>query len=194
MKRWLAGSLFGLTTLGLVSVALSAEEKSPPSSVLDFTVEDIDGAPVDLSKYKGDALLIVNTASYCGYTPQYEGLEALYQTYRDRGFQVLAFPANEFGAQEPGTNAEIEAFCQENFNISFPLFSKIVVKGKGIHPLYQFLTSPETNSEHGGEIPWNFTKFLVDREGNIVARFDPAVEPRSDEMIEAIERALGEAN
>lgn len=159
-------------------------------SVLDFTVKSNDGQDVDLSNYKGDVLLIVNTASQCGYTPQYEGLQDLYEKYKDRGLKVLAFPANEFGGQEPGSDAEIRAFCTNRYNVTFPLFSKIVVKGEGQHPLYRFLTSKETNGEFGGEIPWNFTKFLVDREGRVIARFAPKDAPESPQVVSAIEKAL----
>lgn len=173
-----------------VFASARAEE---PECVLDFTVKANDGQEVDLSSYEGNVLLIVNTASQCGYTPQYEGLQEVYEKYKDQGFRVLAFPANEFGAQEPGTDAEILAFCSSRYNVSFPLFSKIVVKGDGKHPLYQFLTSSETNPEHGGEIPWNFTKFLVDRHGKVIARFEPKDKPESPEVVGVIEKALAEA-
>ncbi|RUL87150.1 glutathione peroxidase [Tautonia sociabilis] len=163
-------------------------------SVLDFTVADIEGNEVDLSSFQGEVLLIVNTASYCGYTPQYEGLEELYRTYGEKGFKVLAFPANEFGQQEPGTNAEIRSFCKSNYQVTFPLFSKIVVKGSGIHPLYAFLTDQELHPQFGGPIRWNFTKFLVDRAGNVVARFEPGDDPKSDKVVDAIEKALAESN
>ena len=160
--------------------------------MFDFKVKDIDGNAVDLSKYKGDVLLVVNTASKCGYTPQYKGLEAVYEKYKGRGFEVLAFPANEFGKQEPGTDQEIKTFCTTNYNVSFPVFSKIVVKGQGIHPLYQYLTSRDTNPKFGGDIPWNFTKFLVDRKGHVIARFEPKADPQSPEVTSAIEAALAE--
>jgi glutathione peroxidase len=187
-----------LTPLALLMAAALGAFAGPaaraqgPDSVLGFTVTSNDGQDVDLSTYKGDVLLIVNTASQCGYTPQYEGLQQLYETYKDRGFQVLAFPANEFGMQEPGTDAEIRAFCTSRYNVTFPLFAKIVVKGEGQHPLYQFLTSQQTNPSFAGEIPWNFTKFLVDRQGHVVARFQPKDEPQSPEVIAAIEKALAE--
>jgi glutathione peroxidase len=135
-------------------------------------------------------LLLVNTASLCGYTDQYAGLESIYEKFKNRGFAVLAFPANEFGQQEPGTDAEIKSFCSSKYNVTFPLFAKIVVKGEGIHPLYQFLTSAETNPSFAGEIPWNFTKFLVNRKGEVIARFEPDDEPESTKVIGAIEKAL----
>ena len=172
-------------------MAAAAEKKE--SSVLEFKVKDIDGKAVDLSKYKGEVLLIVNTASKCGLTPQYEALEALYEKNKEKGFAVLAFPANEFGHQEPGTDSEIKDFCTSKYNVTFPVFSKIVVKGKDIHPLYSFLTSKETDPKFAGEIKWNFAKFLVNRKGEVVARFEPGVKPDSAEVTKAIEAALAEA-
>jgi glutathione peroxidase len=129
-------------------------------------------------------VLIVNVASRCGFTPQYAGLEALYEKYKDRGFVILGFPANNFGGQEPGTNEEIKTFCSSKYNVTFPMYSKISVKGDDKAPLYQFLTAT------GGEIQWNFTKFLVDKNGKVVARFEPKVTPESPEVAEAIEKAL----
>jgi glutathione peroxidase len=166
------------------------KERKMTKSVLGFTMKDIDGKDVKLADYEGDVLLIVNTASRCGYTPQYADLETTYEKYQKRGFKVLAFPANEFGAQEPGTNAEIKAFCESTYNVSFPLFSKIVVKGEGIHPLYAFLTDEKAFPESGGEIKWNFTKFLVGRDGRVLHRFEPKVKPTDDEVVKAIEDAL----
>jgi len=177
----------------LIGVAASQAEDKTPMSVLDAKVKDIDGKDVDLSRYKGEVLLIVNTASQCGYTPQYKGLESVYEKYKDKGFEVLAFPANEFGAQEPGTDAEIKTFCTTKYNVTFPVFSKIVVKGAGSHPLYKFLTNQETNPKFAGEIPWNFTKFLVNRKGEVIARFKPGDKPESAEVTSAIEKALAEA-
>ncbi|MDB5349773.1 MAG: hypothetical protein JWN86_1020 [Planctomycetota bacterium] len=173
-------------------VAARAEDKKA-MSVLDFKVKDIDGKDADLAKYKGDVLLIVNTASQCGLTPQYKGLEATYEKYKDKGFKVLAFPANEFGAQEPGTNAEIKTFCTSKYNVTFPVFSKIKVKGEEIHPLYKYLTSKETDPNFAGDIGWNFAKFLVNRKGEVIARFDPRVEPGSEKVTAAIEKALAES-
>src|SRR5580692_2715416 len=135
-----------------------------PRSFYDFTMNSIDDKPVHLSSYKGKVVLLVNVASKCGYTPQYAGLEKLYETYKDRGFVILGFPANNFGAQEPGTNEEIKTFCSRNYNVTFPMYSKISVKGDDEAPLYQFLTSST-----GGDIKWNFTKFLVDRDGKIIS-------------------------
>jgi len=182
----------GALLAGLGFFASTRAEEKAPASVLDFHVKDIDGNDVELAKYRGKVLLLVNTASQCGLTPQYEGLESLYEKYKAQGLEVLAFPANEFGMQEPGTNEQIKTFCSTKYNVSFPLFSKIVVKGEGIHPLYQFLTSESTNPGHAGEIGWNFAKFLVNRKGEVVARFDPKVKPESPEVQAAVEKALAE--
>src|SRR5690349_9699557 len=183
--------LLAVAFYACVPRAVPADEPArKPGSVLDFRVNDIDAKAVDLSRYKGEVLLIVNTASQCGYTPQYKGLEAIFEKYKGKGFEVLAFPANEFGHQEPGTDAEIKSFCSSNFNVSFPLFSKIVVKGEGIHPLYRFLTDAETDPKFAGAIPWNFAKFLVDRKGEVIARFQPDDEPESEKVTRAIEAAL----
>ncbi len=183
---------FVLVCVPLTRAFAAGDAARKPGSVLDFQVNDIDGRPVDLARYRGDVLLIVNTASYCGYTPQYEGLEAAYEKYKGRGFAVLGFPANEFGQQEPGSNSEIKSFCSSKYRVTFPMFAKIVVKGDGIHPLYQFLTSPETDPKFAGPIPWNFTKFLVNRKGEVIARFKPGDEPESQEVTRAIEAALAQ--
>jgi len=164
----------------------------PALGLLACLAAPADGAEVALSKYQGKVLLIVNTASQCGLTPQYEGLEALYEKYKGEGLEVLAFPANEFGKQEPGTDEQIKEFCTSKYHVTFPVFSKIVVKGQGIHPLYSYLTSESTNPGHSGEIGWNFAKFLVDRKGEVIARFDPKVTPESDEVVKAVEKALAE--
>lgn len=159
-------------------------------SVLDFTMKDIDGKDTKLRKYKGDVLLVVNVASKCGYTPQYEALQAVYAKYKDKGFKTLGFPANNFGSQEPGTEAEIKEFCTSKYKVTFPMFAKISVKGDDQDPLYQFLTNKDTDPEFAGEIKWNFTKFLVDRSGKVVARFEPKVKPDAPEVVAAIEKYL----
>jgi glutathione peroxidase len=174
----------------LIGVLLMVPTAFAASSVHEFTVAAIDGTPTPLANYKGKVMLIVNVASQCGYTYQYEGLQALYVKYKDRGLVVAGFPANNFGEQEPGTNAEIGAFCKSKFGVTFPMFSKISVAGKDKSPLYQFLTDKTANPKTGGEIPWNFTKYLVDRNGKVLARFDAPVEPESKELVAAIERAL----
>jgi glutathione peroxidase len=160
------------------------------SSVHEFTMDALNGTPTPLANFKGKVLLVVNVASQCGYTYQYEGLQALYVKYKDQGLVVAGFPANNFGAQEPGSNAEIGAFCKSKFGVTFPMFSKISVKGSDKAPLYQFLTDKNANPKTGGEIPWNFTKYLVDRDGKVLARFDAPVEPESKELTSAIEAAL----
>jgi glutathione peroxidase len=159
------------------------------TSIYGFWLNDIDGKPVQLSAYKGKVVLLVNTASECGFTPQYETLEKLYQTYKDKGLTILAFPSNDFGAQEPGTNAEIKTFCSTKFHTTFPLFAKITVKGSALHPLYAYLTR---ESPFPGEVKWNFQKYLVDRSGNVAARFLSAVDPMSKEFRAAVEGLLAQ--
>lgn len=160
-------------------------------SLHDFTVRSINGATVDLSSYKGKVVLIVNVASFCGYTKQYAPLETLYRTYKDKGLVVLGFPANDFGAQEPGTDEEIKTFCSSKYDVSFPMFSKVVVKGADKTPLFQFLTSGGGNSALAGEIDWNFEKFLVGKDGAVISRFGSRVDPMSSQITSAIEAALG---
>lgn len=159
-------------------------------SVLDFKMRDIDGNDVKLDKYKGNVLLIVNTASKCGYTPQYEGLQSTYVKYKDKGFYVLGFPANNFGAQEPGTETEIKEFCTSKYHVTFPMFAKISVKGEDQAPLYKFLTDKTTDPDFAGDITWNFNKFLVDRKGKVVARFSSKDTPESSAVTAAIEKYL----
>jgi glutathione peroxidase len=160
-------------------------------TIYDFTAKTITGSPKKLSDYEGKALLIVNVASKCGLTPQYEGLEKLHEKYADRGLRVLGFPANEFGAQEPGTNDEIAQFCSTKYDVKFDMFAKVKVKGPGIDPLFEFLTSPGTNPASSGEIKWNFNKFLIGKDGTILARFEPPVDPMSSDVTKAVEQALG---
>ena len=168
----------------------SAELKN--KSILDFKMKDIDGNDVKLKKYKGNVLLVVNTASKCGYTPQYESLQAIYDKYKAQGFSVLGFPANNFGGQEPGTEAEIKEFCTTKYKVSFPMFAKISVKGDDQDPLYKFLTSKETNPSFAGDITWNFNKFLIDKKGNVVARFTSKDKPDGEAVTQAIEKYLKE--
>jgi len=177
-------------SLGMVASAVPAPSEGAKPAALtvhDFSAVTIDGTSQPLSAYKGKALLIVNTASKCGFTPQYEGLESLYEKYRDRGFVVLGFPANNFMGQEPGTNAEIKAFCSTKYRTTFPLFSKISVKGKEIHPLYAYLTR---DSGFKGEISWNFNKFLVAPDGKVVARFDSNTDPLAKDLTTKLEAIL----
>jgi glutathione peroxidase-family protein len=186
--------------LSMVVYLVAAPVKSkkvPPvipanSTVYSFTVNDIDGHVVPLNRYKGKVVLIVNVASKCGFTPQYEGLEKIYLTYKDQGFEILGFPANNFLFQEPGTNAEIKQFCSTKYNVTFPMFAKISVKGSDIAPLYQYLTDKKTNPQFSGNITWNFNKFLVGPGGKILNRFDSRQKPDNPEVIRAIEAALKE--
>ncbi len=159
------------------------------SGVYTFTLNSIDGTPAPLAEYKGKVVLIVNVASQCGYTPQYSALEAIYEKYKDQGFVILGFPANNFGAQEPGTNEEIKTFCTRKYSVTFPMYSKISVKGADQAPLYAYLTK-ETGPGIKGDIKWNFTKFLIDRDGKVVQRFEPAVTPDSKDVTGAIEKQL----
>jgi glutathione peroxidase len=163
---------------------------TPPGTIYDFSMKNIEGKEVKLSEYSGKVAMLVNVASKCGLTPQYEALQATYLKYKDQGFVVLGFPANNFLGQEPGTNEEIKNFCSIKYNVTFPLFAKISVKGDDMHPLYRFLTDKTTNPEFGGDIKWNFNKFLIGRDGRIIARFEPPVKPDSDQVIKAIEKAL----
>jgi glutathione peroxidase len=171
----------------MLTLVLSFSLAGAPMSVYDFKVKTIDGKDVSLSEYRGKALLIVNTASECGYTPQYKGLEQLYQQYKGKGFEILAFPSNDFGAQEPGSNEDIKKFCELKYKTTFPLFGKIAVKGEKAHPLYQYLTGLKQN---GGDVAWNFNKFLVNPEGVVVAHLASAVEPGSDELKKKLEAVL----
>jgi glutathione peroxidase len=159
-------------------------------SVYDFTLKSIDGQSTSLKEYHGKVMLLVNVASKCGYTPQYAALESLYEKYKGQGLVIVGIPANNFASQEPGTNAEIKSFCTRKYNVSFPMMAKVSVKGDDKDPLYQFLTDKSANPQIGGEIQWNFTKFLFDRNGKPVARFEPAVTPDSPQVIAAIEAAL----
>jgi len=173
----------------LVAVVLCVCAFGAPS-LYEFTLNSIDGQPAPLAAYKGKVLLLVNVASKCGFTPQYTALESLYEKYKSDGLVVIGFPANNFMSQEPGTDAEIKDFCSRTYSVKFPMYSKISVKGDDKAPLYHYLTEKATNPTTGGEIKWNFTKFLVGRDGTILARFEPAVKPDSPEVTAAIEKAL----
>ena len=168
---------------------MSVASGSSTSPIYDFTLPSIDGKPLPLANFMGKVVLLVNVASRCGYTPQYSALEAVYEKYKDRGFVILGFPANNFGAQEPGTNEEIKTFCSRNYSVSFPMYAKVSVKGDDQTPLYQYLTG-KTGPKLEGDIKWNFTKFLVDRNGRVEQRFEPAVTPDSSEVVSAIEKLL----
>ena len=175
---------------GLLAVGTVAGAAEPGAYVLDYTMKSIDGKDVNLADYKGKVLLFVNVASKCGLTPQYEQLVELHKKYSDKGLVILGFPANNFGAQEPGTNDDIKEFCTVKYGVEFPMFSKISVKGEDIAPLYAELTSEEQDKGYEGEIKWNFTKFLVNRDGKVAARFEPKTVPTADEVIAAIEAQL----
>jgi len=172
--------------LALLGTTLMAAEKT----VYDFTLNSIEGQAMPLSSFKGKVVLLVNVASRCGFTPQYTGLEALYEKYKDRGFVIVGIPANNFGAQEPGTNQEIKTFCTSKYHVTFPMMAKVSVKGGDITPLYAFLTDKMANPTTGGEIGWNFTKFLIGPDGKVIARFDSKVEPDSTDLTSAVEKAL----
>lgn len=158
--------------------------------IYQFIVQDINGSNVNLSNYQDKVVLIVNVASKCGFTYQYEGLEKIYLQYKDQGFVILGFPSNDFMGQEPGSNEEIKNFCSLNYGVTFPMFSKIKVKGKDKAPLYAFLTDKKKNPKFGGDISWNFNKFLIDKKGNIIERFDSGVKPEDKKLIDALETAL----
>lgn len=169
---------------------LLAVPMAPTTSLNDFTITTIDGKQRSLAEYSGKVVLIVNVASFCGYTKQYATLEQLYQQYKDQGLVILGIPSNDFGAQEPGTNEEIATFCSTKYNVTFPMFAKLAVKGSGMAPLYAWLTSGGGDAQLAGEVGWNFEKFLIGRNGQIIARFESEVEPRSSEITSAIEKSL----
>jgi len=191
MARFVAVSC----AVAALSAAFVASEEKPNKekkvpAALNFKVKSIDGKEVDLAKYEGKVVVIVNVASQCGLTPQYEQLQALHEKYSKDGLAILGFPANEFGKQEPGTDDEIKKFCTANYGVEFDMFSKVVVKGEGQCALYKFLTSKETNPKFSGDITWNFEKFVLNRKGEVIARFSPRVKPDADEVIKVIEDAL----
>jgi len=189
--RTAAGMAALAAVLGLAPAAGVAKAvrggRPMPRTLHDFTLKTIDGRDQPLSAYEGRTVLVVNTASRCGFTPQYEGLEALYEKYRDRGFVVLGFPANNFMGQEPGTNEEIATFCRTKYDVTFPMFAKISVKGRDIAPLYAWLTK---ESGFDGAIGWNFTKFLVGPDGKVVARFDTRTKPQDPKLVAKLEETL----
>ncbi len=182
--------LTGLTVWSTGAMFAMALERADQASPLTGEVKKIDGTAVDLAKYKGKVVLVVNVASRCGYTPQYTGLQKLYDTYKDKGLVVLGFPANEFGAQEPGSDTDIATFCSSKYGVTFDMFSKVVVKGPNKSPLYKSLTESATPP---GEVSWNFEKFLIGRDGAIVGRYKSAVAPEDAKLTGAIEAALGKA-
>ena len=177
-----------LAALASLALFLPLSAAAPGASLYDVPLKDIDGKETSLAPYKGDVMLVVNVASKCGTTPQYAALEKNFEKYKDQGFVVLAFPCNQFASQEPGDGTQIKQFCHGTYGVTFPLFDKLEVNGGGRHPLYAQLAGPD--SPFAGDIKWNFTKFLVGRDGNIVARFEPKTTPDSPEVVKAIEAAL----
>jgi len=184
--------IFLVLSIMLLAAGVVVAAEAPAKNVLDFSLKSISGQETALDQFRGKVLLLVNTASKCGFTPQFKALEEVYKRYKDQGLVILGFPANNFLWQEPGTDKEIAEFCLINYGVSFPMFSKISVRGKNIHPLYKFLVEKDTNPVFAGKIAWNFTKFLVDRQGNVVARFEPKQIPDDPQVIDAIEKALQE--
>ena len=189
--RWrMMGFMSGLLACGIAQAAdpgAPAEQGINTTAIYAFTMKTIDGREQLLAVYRGKALLVVNTASRCGFTPQYRSLEALYERYRERGFEILAFPANNFRSQEPGTDPEIKQFCELTYHVTFPLFSKISVKGDDLHPLYRYLT---TAAGFNGPITWNFNKFLISPEGWVVARYDSQIDPLDPMLVSQLEAVL----
>ncbi len=173
------------------AVAEPQTEGNTMTTLYEIEAQRITGESVKLAEYKGKVMLIVNTASKCGFTGQYDGLQKLYETYGEKGLVVLGFPSNDFLGQEPGSNEEIQSFCRLNYGVTFPMFAKVAVKGDDAHPLYRFLTSEETNPGFSDKISWNFNKFLVNRDGKVVARFGSRTKPDSKELVDAVEKALG---
>lgn len=169
-------------------LASAASASGAADSIYEIPLKDIDKKPTTLKKFEGKALLVVNVASECGLTPQYSGLEALHEKYKDKGFAVLGFPCNQFGGQEPGTNEEIKTFCSTRYGVTFPMFDKIDVKGAKRHPLYEKLSGPK--AKFPGDVGWNFGKFLIGKNGQVIARFDPSEEPDSEKIATAIKAAL----
>jgi len=184
--KWIPIVLFFFPTL------VGAQEKETDMTLYDFTVKKIDGTEISMAQYKGKVLLIVNTASKCGFTPQYKGLEKLYQSHKDQGLMILGFPCNQFSNQEPGTDEEISNFCQVNYGVSFPMFSKIDINGENAHPLYKYLKAQAKGLLGSEKIKWNFTKFLVDSNGEVLGRFASTTKPAS--MVKEIEALLNESD
>jgi glutathione peroxidase len=180
-----------LKTLLMLAAGFAAGAQiQSAASIYDYKLTSIDMEPVPLSQFQGKVVMLVNVASRCGYTPQYAGLEALYRKYKDQGFVIVGVPANNFGQQEPGTNSEIKTFCKRKYDVTFPMMAKVSVAGNDIAPLYAYLTDKNANPETGGEIKWNFTKFLIGKDGKILARFEPNVTPGDPALVNAVESAL----
>jgi glutathione peroxidase len=194
MKAWMFSLAVAGVMAGLMAVSAIGAEKTAGAEAkgeaLSFTVKDIDGKDVNLSHYKGKVVMIVNVASKCGNTPQYKQLEEMYTKYKDKGFVILGFPANNFGHQEPGTDTQIKEFCTSKYSVTFPMFSKVSVKGSDQTPLYKFLTSVDTKPKGKGDVSWNFEKFLIGKDGSVVARFEPKTKPDDPKVVAAVEEQL----
>lgn len=195
MRKFWAGTmafsaaiLFGAIAVSNLGVAADEGKKAPPA--LAFEMENLDGKKVSLDSYSGKVILVVNVASECGLTPQYEALQGLYEKYKDKGLVILGFPCNQFGSQEPGTAAEIKSFCTKNYGVTFDMFAKIDVNGDKAAPLYKHLTSLDTKPKGSGKVGWNFEKFLIGRDGSVAARFAPTVAPDADDLVKQIEELL----
>ncbi len=187
MNKFISITLIALLSIG--TLIAQENNKKMETPIYGFTMKTLDGKERSLADFKGKVIMVVNTASFCGYTPQYKDLEALYKLYKDKGFVVIGFPSNNFGKQEPGNNGDIATFCERNYGVTFPMFGKISVKGDDIHPLYKYLT---TETQFKEEIGWNFTKFLVDRNGNVVAKFASKVKPNEKEVIAKIDELVAQ--
>ena len=185
--RWFAVAAL---VLPMIEIVRAESPSTQPTSPLGLTVKDIHGQPVPLSKYQGKVMMIVNVASKCGNTPQYAALEKLNEKYADQGLAILGFPCNDFGGQEPGSEAQILTFCTSTYDVKFDMFSKVVVKGKDKTPLFDYLISKTTDPKFGGDIKWNFNKFIIGRDGQVAARFEPKKLPDSEDVIKTIEAEL----
>lgn len=189
---WATVVLAAMVCVGMVEAKEQAKEKPVTPEALDFDVTMIDGTEAKLSQYHGNVVMLVNVASRCGLTKQYKQLQALNEKYADKGLIIVGIPANNFGKQEPGTNEEIAEFCSSKFNVTFDMLEKVSVKGDDITPLYAYLTSEKTNPKFAGPVKWNFTKFLIGRDGKVIARFEPRTKPDAKEVVETIEVALAQ--
>jgi glutathione peroxidase len=186
VSTWLSA----VVVLAAATFVHAQEGAKKVAGPLQFKLKNIDGNEVDLAKYRGTVVLIVNVASECGYTPQYKGLQALHAKYRKDGLAILGIPSNDFGMQEPGSEKQIKAFCEKNYGVTFDLFAKVGIAGEDAHPLYKHLTSKKTNPNHAGPVSWNFEKFLIGRDGQVIARFAADVDPESEDFEQALRQAL----
>lgn len=182
--------LAGVVAMAVSVTAAAVDAKKEAPAALQFKMKSLKGQEVDLSKYQGKVVLVVNVASACGLTPQYEGLQNLHEKYAAKGLSVLGFPCNQFGKQEPGTEGEIADFCKANYGVEFDMFAKVEVNGDGACPLYKHLTGLDTKPKGAGKVSWNFEKFLIDRKGNVIGRFEPKTSPEDPALVKAIEAAL----